>query len=255
MILEKNLKKEELFKKIKKLNYAYQPIVDTLTGDVIGFEALLRDYHRIGFETIEEFFNDCYKNNTLYITDILLRDKALKGFKGLYNQNEHLKLFYNIDNRILTMKDYERGHTKKILKKRGFKKDIIAFEISEKHEFSSFIEAQSVFDTYNKQGFSTALDDFGIGFSAILMLYHTTPDYIKIDKFFTSEIQNDKKKQVLIRSMVQMAHDFNIKVIAEGIETQGALNYVKEIGCDMVQGFFIQKPVKKIEKLRFNYSI
>lgn len=233
---------------------ALQPIVDINSGEIVAYESLLRNYAEVGFNSIDDFFDTAYEQGALYAVDIELRSKVLEKLKPLYEQNKSFGLFYNLDNRILDMDDYEHGTTKSLLGFFNYDNSFITFEISEKHEFSSFIDAQTVFNTYADQGFSIALDDFGTGFSGLKMLYYLNPQYIKIDRFFITDILKDKKKRLFVSNIVNIAHQSNIRVLAEGVETEDELNVCKDIGCDLVQGYYIQKPVLDIGQLRFKYD-
>lgn len=238
----------------QKIDMALQPIVDMRTGKTKAYESLLRNYKEVGFNSIDDFFDTAYNQGVLFRVDIELRAKILEKLKPLYKKNQEFKLFYNLDNRILDMDDYEDGVTKSLLEQHGFDSGFITFEISEKHEFRSFIDAQTVFKTYSDQGFSIALDDFGTGFSGLKMLYYLDPQYIKIDRFFITDILKDEKKRLFVENIVNMAHQMNITVLAEGVETIDEYNVCKDIGCDLVQGYFIQKPVIDIDKLSFSYN-
>jgi EAL domain-containing protein (putative c-di-GMP-specific phosphodiesterase class I) len=240
---------------LDNIDLAFQPIVDIKTGKLVAVESLLRNYREVGFNSIDEFFDTAYEDQVIFSIDILLRKKALEKLKKLYKKNKNFSLFYNIDNRILDMADYQDGHTIEILNKYGYKKDFITFEISEKHEFMSFIDAQTIFRIYSEQGFSIALDDFGSGFSGLKMLYYLNPQYIKIDRFFISDILNDKKKKIFVESIVKMAQKLNIKVLAEGVETKDEFDICKEIGCDFVQGYYIQRPTLDVGEIKFKYKV
>lgn len=240
---------------LKCVDLAFQPIVDMKTGKLVAVESLLRNYREAGFNSIDEFFDTAYDEQVLYSLDILLRQKALEKLKPFYKKNDQFTLFYNIDNRILDMSDYSDGHTLELLKKYKYDKSFITFEISEKHEFLSFLDAQTVFKVYSEQGFSIALDDFGSGFSGLKMLYYLNPQYIKIDRFFISDILNDDKKKIFVESIVKMAQKLNIKVLAEGVETKDEFDICKEIGCELVQGYYIQRPTLDISEIKNKYKI
>ncbi|MDC7124792.1 MAG: EAL domain-containing protein, partial [Spirochaetales bacterium] len=99
----------------EKLYYAYQPIVNIHTGYTLGFEALLRGYKEAGFSSIDEVFKTAYEETVLYNLDLHLRELAITT---LFEKKEFssLKLFYNIDNRVLEMPDYHHGNTDLLVK-------------------------------------------------------------------------------------------------------------------------------------------
>lgn len=239
---------------INIIDFAYQPIIDIKTGKTIAFEALIRNFNE-DFKDIDELFNTLYKERILFNIDIELRKKAIAKLRVIYENNSDILLFYNIDNRIIEMENYKMQATDAILDCFGVHKSYITFEISEKHQFSSFESVATIFEAYKSQGFSIAIDDFGTGFSGLKMLYHFSPDFIKIDRFFIADIVNDAKKKLFVTNIVNIAHQINAKVIAEGIETIDEYIACLEIGCDFAQGYFIQKPTLNIEELKSEYKI
>ena len=236
------------------MDFAFQPIVDIYTGMTVAYEALLRDHSKAGYKSIDSVFDNAYKRKTLHILDLMLREKVLIKIKPLYEKNKNFKIFYNLDNRIIEMDDLEPGRTNKLLTKYNYDLSFFTFEISEKHQFKSFEKAQAVFDFYSSQGFNIALDDFGIGYSGLKTLYYLDPQYIKIDRFFIKDILTDKKKKLFLTNIINIAHESGIKVLAEGVETYDELKACRDIGCDLAQGYYIQRPTKIIENLRFQYS-
>ncbi len=235
-----------------KLDFAFQPIVNIYTGTCMGVEVLLRNYQDAGFETIQDVFDFAFETSTLNSFDLILREKAIKKFI-LLPFHQKCKLFYNIDNRTLTMPDYSPGITKKILQKYGLDSNILAFELSEKHKFEPNNYIKDLLKNKKNQLFKIAIDDFGTGFSGLQLLYNSEPDFIKIDRFFISAIQ-DPRKQLFVSKIINMAHMLGIVVIAEGVETEEEFMVCKKIGCDFVQGYFIQKPTVDINLLSFQYD-
>jgi EAL domain-containing protein (putative c-di-GMP-specific phosphodiesterase class I) len=104
-----NIKKLE--KKVSKMDFAFQPIVDINTGLTLAYEALLRDYTNAGYKSIDSVFDSAYKNKTLHALDLLLREKVLEKIKPLYEINKNFKIFYNLDNRIDKLKEYYQNMT------------------------------------------------------------------------------------------------------------------------------------------------
>ena len=106
---------------------------------------------------------------------------------------------------------------------------------------------------YQEQGYQIALDDFGTGFSGLKLLYYLDPNHIKIDRFFITDIANDKKKKLFLINIINIAKSINASIIAEGIETKEELEICKEIGCDSVQGYYIQRPTTNLKELKVTY--
>lgn len=235
------------------LDIAFQPIVDIHSGELFGVEALLRGTDTLGFESIESFFDRLYEENTLYTFDLALREKVIKKFCTIASY-QGIKLFYNLDNRLFGMGDFSKGNTSRILKRYGLDHNSIVFELSEHHEIGNIDNFVSLMSHYRHEGYCVAIDDFGIGQSGFKMLYHATPNIIKIDRFFLSNIDSDPKKKLLARNMVQLSTLMGCRVIAEGVETQSELLVCKEIGCHLVQGYFIQKPTCECSQLRLQYA-
>ena len=237
---------------IDVLDIAFQPIVDIHSGEVFGVEALLRNTDVLGYPSIHSFFDHLYYKNILYSFDIALRDKVIQKFSTLSFASA-IKLFYNLDNRILNMGDYARGNTARILKKYNMDHKSIIFEISEHHEISDFTQFASLMQHYRNEGYCIAIDDFGIGQSGYKMLYNTKPNILKIDRFFIDNINNDPKKKLLVRQMTQLATLMGCRVVAEGMETREEFLICKEVGCHLAQGYLIQHPTCDNAQLRQHY--
>ncbi|MFH2057769.1 MAG: EAL domain-containing protein [Pseudomonadota bacterium] len=226
--------------RLSKIDYAFQPIVNIHTGNTFGFEALLRFHKEAGFLSIDNLFDQACQDELLHQVDLSLRQKVFSKF-AKFKHNQRIKLFYNLDNRLFNSKDFTPGKTAGLLKEYGYALDNICFEISEKHQFHDNIDISKIMDLYRSQGYKIAVDDCGTGFSGFQMLYYTEPDYIKIDRFFIQNMENDPKKRLVVSTIVNFAHFMGSLVIAEGVETRNEYSLCKEIGCDLIQGYFIQR--------------
>ena len=131
------------------LYYAYQPIVNIHSGATLGFEALLRGWDDAGYSSIDDVFNTAFETEDLYRLDLHLRKLA---FEKIYQNTgfSNLKLFYNLDNRVLEMPDYLPGNTKKLLEGSSLHSTNICYEISEKHEFGCYNSTQKILQGYKK---------------------------------------------------------------------------------------------------------
>ena len=137
------------------LDFAFQPIIDSHTGRLYGVEALLRSYNEAGFDSIGQVFDTAYEENYLYSLDLKLREKVIEKFKEIKFCND-IKLFYNLDNRVLEMPNFCLGNTELILAKYGINKSVITFEISEKHRFNNIIGINNMLSIYKDQGYRKA---------------------------------------------------------------------------------------------------
>ncbi len=235
------------------IDYAFEPIINVHTGAAFGFEALLRNYQVIGFESIHEFFDAAHREGVLFKVELFLREKAIQKFVAA-GVHEKTKLFLNVDSRIVDMPDYQQGQTAKILARYGLKPHAVAFEISEQHRFSNIEKILQIVRNTRAQSYKIAVDDFGAGYSGMQLLYHLEPDFVKIDRFFIANLMQDSKKRFFLTSIINMAHLLGMAVIAEGIETEQEYYVCCNLGCDFVQGYLFQAPTTDPTQLKLKYD-
>lgn len=239
--------------RLELLDIAFQPILNIHTGKTYAVEALLRNFRDAGFKSIFEVFDTAYKENVLYAFDLKLREKAFKKFTKIKNY-ENIKLYFNLDNRLLEMQDLEIGNTNTIFKDLNINKENICFEISERHEMSDNSTIEQVLTHYRNEDFTIAIDDFGTGYSGYKLLFDYTPDVIKIDRYFLQNIDQSMKKQLMLRSITNLSIQLGIQVLAEGVETKAELLTCKDIGCHLVQGYLVQHPTKDVSQIVEKYE-
>ncbi|MEA3373076.1 MAG: GGDEF domain-containing protein [Campylobacterota bacterium] len=238
---------------LEHIDFAFQPIVHATTGKVYAVEALLRNINEINhYSSIFSFFDDAYHDGVLYTLDIHLRKKAFKKFGKIPIEN--IKLFYNLDNRIMIMPDFKPGNTIALLEKLNIPREILCFEISERGTLDNPSNITNIVNQYKMEGFSMAIDDFGTGISGLQLLYYSEPDFLKLDRFFIQSIEKDSRKRHFCASIIQMAHTMGIEVIAEGIETKQEYYTCIELGADFVQGYLIAHPATDIRQLEPIYK-
>lgn len=238
---------------VNNLSYAFQPIVNIHTGVTYGFEALLRGWQDAGFVSIKEVFDSAYYECCLYQFDLALRAKAVALFleTGL---KDSVRLFYNIDNRVLDLSEYSIENTIQLMNRAGLSHSTLYFEISEHHEFEDISRSQKIIEAYKEKHFRIAIDDYGSGYSGLQLLYHSDPDLIKIDRFFIGGIHSDAKKKLFVSNVVNLAHIMGIIVVAEGVETWEEYFICREMGCDFIQGYLVQRPTEDLSQLNVKYN-
>lgn len=238
---------------VATLDMAFQPIVNIHTGACYGYEALLRNTERAGFASIPDFFDGCHAAGILVEMEATLRAKALAKFVQLEHWRQS-KLFVNLDNRALDPSGGLTARTRAMLEQLGMDESQVVFEVSERHAFAQPGEAARVLRHDKRVGFRLAIDDFGTGFSGLQWLYFAEPDFLKIDRFFVSDIASDSKKRLFLSQIVNIAHLLGVVVLAEGVETEREYFVCKEIGCDLIQGYLVQKPLVDMAELKPHYQ-
>lgn len=225
---------------LSRLRYAFQPIVRFSDGVLYGFEALLRGWEEAGFGSIHEVFDRAFEDDLLYALDLRLREKAVRKLAAA--EAGRAKLFYNVDNRLLVMPDYAPGSTAALAEAAGLSASRIVVELSERHDPGDEDRFDGILESYKRQGFRVALDDFGSGFAGLKLLYRADPDIVKIDRHFVSGSAGDPRKAAFLQKIVDLAHLMGVEVVAEGIETAEEYRICAGAGCDYAQGFYIARP-------------
>lgn len=239
--------------RLSLLDFAFQPIANINTGVVFGYEALLRNYQPAGFSCIGEIFDRAFEDNLLFTIDLYLREKAIQKFCQIPWHNS-VKLFFNIDNRLWHSPDFDRENALGHLHRQRFNPDAFCIELSEKHLLDYDSHLCQELKHMKKNGCKVAVDDCGSGFSGLKMMYYSEPEFVKIDRFFIMDISRNPRKRLFVSSIVNISHMIGSIVIAEGVETKEEFYICREIGCDLVQGFYLDRPQQRLTSLKPCYE-
>lgn len=247
---------------LSRLNYAFQPIVNIHTGVCLGYEALLRGCEDLGFASIRAFFNEAQRSRILPSLDRQLQRKAFARFRRIPHASQ-VKLFFNLDPRVLrggppAGADAWPSEFPASLAGEadgaGLPPEALCIELTEHMRAEDTLNILTVLPLFRKRQLKLALDDFGTGFSGLQLLYQIEPDFVKIDRFFIRDIAVGSRKRVIAANMVNIAHALGVKVVAEGVETQREFFICRDIGCDLLQGYFVQRPTTEIADLKAVYE-
>jgi EAL domain-containing protein (putative c-di-GMP-specific phosphodiesterase class I) len=129
------------------------------------------------------------------------------------------------------------------LRESGFPPHCLEIEITEQTLMSNSATTNETLMNLRKLGVKIAIDDFGTGFSSFSYLLQYEVDRLKIDRSFVNRSVEDPNAAAIVRAIISMAHGLNLKVVAEGVETNGQLNFLLRRRCDEAQGFYFGKPV------------
>ncbi len=236
----------------------WMPIYDCRTGEVVGAEALLRtnlpELESMGpaeFIPIAEETGLIKEIDYWVIESAIIKLKTLIGeynFSGLLSVNfsawELKNHFFAQDIALLLEKHQVPAHQ-------------LELEITETCLVSDDKKAKAILQELETLNIKLALDDFGTGYTAFNELANYPVDTLKVDRLFTNAIFDDQKKnnhRPLIDIVVELAFLYSLDVVAEGVETQEQLNYIRKLGCDRAQGFFLSKPILWEEFIELMYG-
>jgi diguanylate cyclase (GGDEF)-like protein len=217
----------------------YQPIVSLINGSIIGYEALSRGPEDSILHSPDKLFETANVYNRTWDLELLCRVKAIERSSNLEPDKF---LFINVDPHIFKDEKFKKGFTKEFLAKHNMSPESIIFEITEKTCVEDYKSFKAALNNYVEQGYKIAIDDTGSGYSGLKMLSETKPHYVKIDMDLVRNIHEDTFKQSLIECFVKLSEVTNMKLIAEGIETEAELSTLIKLGVYAGQGYFLSRP-------------
>ena len=227
----------------------YQPQFSLKENNVRGFEALIRwKNSELGLVSPMDFIP--LAEETGYITSIgkWVLKTACSRFRAIQKEfNYYGTISVNIS--AVQFKNPQfLDMIKDILYETGLDPQYLELEITETVFIDSFENAIKVFNELKKLGVKISLDDFGTGYSSLSYLQQLPINTLKIDKSFIRAIGENDNKNSLVIPIISLAHNMNILTVAEGVETEEQLHYLKDGRCDYIQGFLLGKPTEDIEK-------
>ena len=231
---------------------AFQPIVEMATGAVFGYESLLRGHDRLGFASPLEFLDHAERHGQLLPLEQLLSQRALSTFATIPHFHE-ATLFLNLDVRLIAHGERLTGVLLEHMRENGVPPSSVCFELSERFDNTSVPEFAALVAHMRQAGFKLAIDDYGAGHGEMNLLCDYQVDYLKIDRHMVSGIDGHPRKRHLFRNTVNMAHALGMRVIAEGVETEAEYDTCRDLGADLVQGWFIARPETDVERLRGSF--
>ncbi|HET8785085.1 MAG TPA: EAL domain-containing protein, partial [Candidatus Limnocylindrales bacterium] len=231
----------------EELRLHYQPLVDLRTGDVLGFEALVRWQHATrGLVPPLAFIPMAEETGLIvalgrWVLDEACRQAASWAAAGSGPDGRRIFVSVNLSARQFTQGDLieDVGRT---LARTGLEPDALELEITESVLMDHSEAGIRTLSEIRDLGVRLVLDDFGTGYSSLAYLKHLPLDTIKIDRTFVAGIE-DAADRSIVEAVVALAHGLGIGVVAEGIETEAQADKLRELGCDLGQGFLFSRPV------------
>ncbi|PKO46515.1 MAG: EAL domain-containing protein [Betaproteobacteria bacterium HGW-Betaproteobacteria-22] len=224
-----------------QLNSAFQPIYDTVAGDLIGHEALLRPSLGGELPSTPGFaFTYAEQAGKLVQFDRVTRTLHVLNFKQIYAENG--LLFLNVHQDLLASVNAHGKVFERILHANSVPTHRVVIEIKEgliAHEK----QVGEAIENYRDRGYLIALDGFGSGKSHIDRLWKLAPNYVKLDLSIIQKAEHTPRLQKLLPGLIKMIKDIDAQPVVTGIETQSQLDIAIEAGANLVQGYFLARPV------------
>jgi diguanylate cyclase (GGDEF)-like protein/PAS domain S-box-containing protein len=218
----------------------FQPIVSLDDGRVHGYESLIRA--RLGDRELSggEIFGAARAHQATFALD--QRGRAVALEHGLPLLPTDAMLYVNFTPSAIYDPDVCLRTTWAIARRLGFPLSRVCFEVVETETFPDVAFLQRILDRYRAEGAKVALDDLGAGHSSLTYLRLLRPDVVKLDRELISGIDGDPSRQRLVSALLDYAHELGVRVVGEGIETEGELAVVRELGADLGQGWYLGRP-------------
>lgn len=232
---------------LDQITFYYQPQVHLATGEVVGFESLVRwDHPEKGILAAATFISVAEESDLVREFATLAFEQGFRQLQNWYDQDLHLRLAVNVSGG-----EFQHGKLReqilRLLAEYSFAAPLLEIEITESMLMEQPELAQSEINILRNEGLSIAIDDFGSGFSSLNYLKRFSVDVLKIDRAFVKDCHVDKNDQAIITGIVTLAKSLNLQVIAEGVEKAEQAEFLKAVGCDMAQGYFFGRPVSAEE--------
>jgi EAL domain-containing protein (putative c-di-GMP-specific phosphodiesterase class I) len=226
-----------------QLSLAYQPRIDLRSGECISAEALLRWKNRRYGNVSPGEFIPLVEQTALArpVTQWVIRT-AIQQAAAWRSAGHDLRVSINVSALNLEEADFVECFAE-ALKRGGVAPSAVELELTESALIRNSLRVVSQIQQLRSMGVELAIDDFGTGYSTFAYLQKIPASTVKLDQSFIRMLHENKRDQLLVRSMILMAHDLGYRVVAEGVETAEICSFLRDLNCDEIQGYFISRPL------------
>ena len=235
----------KLYKAIEKNEFVlyYQPQTDQVFKEITGFEALIRwDLPNEGMITPDEFIPIAEETGSIIQIGSWVMREACRQQKAWQDASfGNVRMAVNVSAKQFKQKGLV-DLINNTLKETSLHPDFLELEITESCILENANIAIDMMHEIKKMGIHLSIDDFGVGFSSLCMLKNLPIDKLKIDRSFVNDVTTDADAATIVISIISLAHNLGMKVIAEGVETREQLEFLRTHNCDEIQGYLLGKP-------------
>ncbi|MBQ0015035.1 MAG: GGDEF domain-containing protein [Oscillospiraceae bacterium] len=222
----------------------FQPKYEVSTGEIVGAEALVRwDSPESGFMSPGKFIPLFEQNGFIINLDQYVFETVCKNIRDWIDAGvKVVPISVNVSRLQFYRLDFVKRYTK-IKEKYDIPDGILELEFTESIVFENLDILRKIVLSLKKSGFNCSIDDFGSGYSSLNILKNLPMDTLKLDKLFFDDSENMSRDKALISSVINMSRALEMKTVAEGIENWAQVAFLKEIGCDIIQGYVYSEPI------------
>ncbi len=228
----------------QQLRVYYQPLIELHSGRLSGFEALVRWQHpELGMVAPDEFLPVAQRAGLMGLIDEYVLNQACRQMRAWLDAG------YQLDTMAVNMSGYwlERGQVlgsvEQALHEAGLAADCLELEVTESEIMQHGEQCIELLDALRQRGVRLSIDDFGTGYSSLLRLKRLPVNKLKIDRGFIVDLPGDSNDSAIARAIIALAQSLQLQVTAEGIETEAQQTLLRELGCDIGQGYFFSRPL------------
>jgi len=235
-----------------QLHLAFQPIISLATGRIERFETLVRWNHpEFGLLTPDHFLPTAEETGLVFSVDEWVIRESCRAWKqwrdaiGPSNPEivDKVRLNVNLSPRHFLRHVNLTERLTDIVTAEDLNPSLLGLELTENALLSFHDETTTALHNLKEAGFTLYLDDFGKGYSSLSYLHNFPFDFVKIDRLFIMRMQENGPEREVVQAIVSLAERLRLGVVAEGVETSGQIDLVRQMGCDQAQGFYISRPV------------
>jgi len=222
----------------------YQPKIDLATGDVVGAEALVRwELSEHGLVLPSEFIPLAEETGLILEIGEWVLNRVCADYRGWQRQiGSAGRISVNLSLKQLSQPNFNK-RVNRIFKRHNLSPACLELEITESTLMRDVERTVKLLDELHEMGLHIAIDDFGTGYSSLSALQQFPINTLKIDKSFVRDAATNADDATIVSTIIDMAHSLNMKVVAEGVESEEQLNFLKSLNCDYVQGLLFGNPM------------
>lgn len=220
-----------------------QPQYNHTTGELIGVEALCRWNHKyLGFLQPDEFIKILEEDDHIFELDTYMWELACNYIRKWMDEGYGVPISVNVSRKDITKTNLV-DHFLNLVKKYDIPPEMLRLEITEGAYMEDGYKIAELVSELKNNGFVVEMDDFGSGYSSLSMLQDVPVDILKLDMGFLRRTEKKVRGGNIVNAIIKMAHALDIGVVAEGVETIEQANFLKNLGCAYMQGYYFSKPI------------